>query len=103
MKRLVRRRNAKQVVKSAASGRVVVADLAARELGRRSGLGVAAMDADARDTPSPPAGGACGASVSFAPEDSSRKLLELERTLAAKDAIMAVSYTHLTLPTIYSV
>ena len=46
------------------------------------------MDADARDTPSPPAGGACGASVSFAPEDSSRKLLELERTLAAKDAIM---------------
>ena len=46
------------------------------------------MDADARDTPSPPAGGAYGASVSFAPEDSSRKLLELERTLAAKDAIM---------------
>ena len=29
-----------------------------------------------------------GASVSFAPGDPSSKLLELERTLAAKDAVM---------------
>ena len=35
-----------------------------------------------------PMGDAGGASVSFAPPDPSSKLLELERTLAAKDAVM---------------
>ena len=42
------------------------------------------MDADATGQPVAPG----AATVSFAPEDSSCKLLELERSLAAKDAIM---------------
>lgn len=50
----------------------------------RGAVRLDAMDADATGQPVAPG----AATVSFAPEDSSCKLLELERSLAAKDAIM---------------